>query len=322
MQVLRSVVRWGFAPFMMIGLTAVAYHIVTHAVTWHDYLWLAPLLVFAYACAFAAERIAPFFEDWNDHAAHGDTKANLIHTLVYEMSSINGVMTIPAIVWLFPFQGLWPVAWPVWAQLILAFVIADFAFMVIHYFSHRIPLLWRLHAVHHGAGRLYGFNGVIRHPLHQSVDMILGTMPLVIMGMQMDVAILLGFLISMTLIVQHANVDQKLGPLDGYLAIGRAHHLHHVNWGTEGDCNFGLFLGIWDRMFGTFNAKPSREITPKDLGVDEIPNFPKSYWEQLILPFIYKPGQGEPERFRKAAKSAAQDAREQVSHTGGMHPAE
>ena len=50
MQVLRSVVRWGFAPCMMIGLTAVAYHIVTHAVTWHEYLWLAPLLVFAYAC--------------------------------------------------------------------------------------------------------------------------------------------------------------------------------------------------------------------------------------------------------------------------------
>jgi sterol desaturase/sphingolipid hydroxylase (fatty acid hydroxylase superfamily) len=322
MTVLRSLVRWAYAPFVMLGLTSIAYYIVTTAESWQGYLWLAPLLVFAYACAFMAERIAPFFDNWNEHAEHGDTSTNLIHTLVYELSSINGIMMIPIITWLFPFQGLWPVTWPVWAQLIMAFLIADFAFMVIHYFSHRIPLLWRLHAVHHGVGRLYGFNGVIRHPLHQSVDMILGTMPLVIMGMPVDVAILLGFLISMTLIVQHSNVDQQLGPLDGYLAIGRAHHLHHVNWGTEGDCNFGLFLGIWDRMFGTFNAKPSRKITANDLGIDELPNFPKSYWDQLILPFVYRPGRGEPERYSKgAAKTPAQDARDQIN-THGLHPAE
>jgi sterol desaturase/sphingolipid hydroxylase (fatty acid hydroxylase superfamily) len=183
-------------------------------------------------------------------------------------------------------------------------------------------MLWRLHAVHHGVGRLYGFNGVIRHPLHQSIDMIIGQAPLVIMGMTQDVAIVLGFLITVTLIVQHSNVEQRLGPLDGYLAIGRVHHLHHVNWGTEGDCNFGLFFSFWDRLFGTFHAKPSRPITHKDLGVDELPNFPKSYWEQLLLPFYYKPGAGEPERYRK--KSAAQEAREVVEkhHPDLLHPAE
>ena len=41
--------------------------------TW-AYLWLAPLLAIAYATAFAAERIAPFFDEWNDHDAHGDTR--------------------------------------------------------------------------------------------------------------------------------------------------------------------------------------------------------------------------------------------------------
>ncbi|MGL4397190.1 MAG: sterol desaturase family protein [Hyphomicrobium sp.] len=310
MEVLRYVVRVAYAPFMMLGLTAIAYWIVAGG---HSYLWLAPVLATAYALAFAAERIAPFFESWNEHAEHGDTNANIWHTLVYEMSAVNGVMTIPVITWLFPFQGLWPTEWPMWGQLMLAFVAADFAFMVIHYVSHHVPALWRLHAVHHGAGRLYGFNGVIRHPLHQSVDMILGTMPLVILGMPVDVAVLLGFLISVTLIVQHSNVDTILGPFDGLFSIGRVHHLHHVNWGTEGDCNFGLFLTVWDRLFGTFNKTPSRTITPADMGVDEVPNFPKSYVEQLIFPFVYKPGAGTPERYRQtAAKTPAQDAKAQM----------
>ena len=246
MTFLRAAVRYGYIPFMMLGLTGAAYwvvsdQVVAHGNTW-AYLWLVPLLAIAYATAFAAERIAPVFDEWNDHAAFGDTQTNTLHILAYEISSINGVLLIPVICWLFPFQGLWPTHWPLWSQVLIAFLFADFAFMVMHYLSHRFAPLWRLHSVHHGVGRIYGYNGVIRHPLHQVIDMIVGNMPLVIMGMPVPVAVVLGFLISITLIVQHSNVDTRLGPLAGYLAIGRVHHLHHVNWGTEGDCNFGLFL--------------------------------------------------------------------------------
>jgi sterol desaturase/sphingolipid hydroxylase (fatty acid hydroxylase superfamily) len=200
-----------------------------------------------------------------------------------------------------------------WAQVVMAFVISDFAFMAMHYISHHYAPLWRLHAVHHGVGRLYGMNGVLRHPLHQVIDMIVANAPLVIMGMPVPVAAMLGFVISITLIVQHSNVDARLGPLQKHLAIGRIHHLHHVNWGTEGDCNFGLLLTVWDRIFGTFHEKPPRPITAADLGVDELPNFPKGYIEQFLLPLYYKPGQGEPERYRQPAQPApetpAQEAR-------------
>jgi sterol desaturase/sphingolipid hydroxylase (fatty acid hydroxylase superfamily) len=313
MTVLRTVVRYGYAPFMMFGLTGAAYWVVAYG---HSYFWLAPLLALAYATAFAAERIAPFFDEWNDNDAHGDTPTNVLHVLAYEMSSINGVLLIPVICWLFPFQGLWPTQWPMWTQVLVAFVVADFAFMMMHYLSHRYAPLWRLHSVHHGVGRLYGLNGVIRHPLHQVIDMIIGNMPLVIMGMPVPVAVVLGFLISVTLIVQHSNVDARLGPLASHLSIGRVHHLHHVNWGTEGDCNFGLLLTVWDKMLGTFNATPPRPITANDLGVDELPHFPKGFVDQLVLPFIYKPGEGEPERYRKRAeaeaKTPAQEARQML----------
>jgi sterol desaturase/sphingolipid hydroxylase (fatty acid hydroxylase superfamily) len=316
MPSLRSIVRYGYAPFMMFGMTAAAYWVVSDLVVARGhtlaYLLLVPLLALAYIIAFAAERTAPFFENWNDHDAHADNTSNILHIIVYEYQATVGVLLIPVICWLFPFQGLWPTQWPMWAQVIMAFVIADFAFMMMHYLSHRYAPLWRLHAVHHGVGRLYGMNGVLRHPLHQIIDMIIGNAPLVIMGMPVPVAVVLGFLISMTLIVQHSNIDARLGPLQKHLAIGRIHHLHHVNWGTEGDCNFGLLLTVWDRMLGTFQETPSRPITAADLGVDELPNFPKSYWDQLFLPIHYKPGAGEPERYRKAVanlETPAQEAR-------------
>jgi sterol desaturase/sphingolipid hydroxylase (fatty acid hydroxylase superfamily) len=317
MSALRAIVRYGYAPFMMLGVTAAAYLVVSELVvaqghTW-AYLLLIPLLGVAYATAFMAEKIAPFFEQWNDHDAHGDTNANILHILVYEYQSTVGVVLIPVICWLFPFQGLWPTQWPMWGQVVMAFVISDFGFMAMHYLSHRWKPLWRLHAVHHGVGRLYGFNGVLRHPLHQVIDMVIANMPLVIMGMPVPVAAMLGFVISVTLIVQHSNVDARLGPLQKHLSIGRVHHLHHVNWGTEGDCNFGLLLTVWDRLFGTFVEKPSRPISAADLGVDEVPNFPRGYIDQVLFPLYYKPGQGEPDRYKRQADEApitpAQEAR-------------
>lgn len=314
MSVLNGIVRFGYAPFMLLGLNGAAFWIVYNG---YHYGWLALLLITAFAVAHLAERVAPWFDEWND--PHHDDQTNIAHALVYELSNINGVLMIPLIVWIFSVDGIWPTDWPLLGQVLLAIVIADFAFMFVHMLSHRYPLLWRLHAVHHGVDRLYGFNGLVRHPLHQTLDMIIGTLPLVILGMPVNVAVLLGFAVTMQLIVQHSNVATALGPFRNLLSIGQIHHLHHVNWGKEGDCNFGLFLTLWDRLFGTFHPQPPRPISAADMGIDEVPNFPKSYLEQLIFPFVYKPGEGTPERYKtNSHNQAAREAREEFE----AHPAE
>lgn len=304
---LRTLVRYGYLPFMLLGLNGAAYYVVTrfesHLLI---VLTIVALLVIAFVTAHLAERILPWYAEWNE--PHDDDQTNLIHVLVYELQNANGVLAIPLLGWLFSGglnAGIWPRDWPILAQWALAIVLADFGLMYLHYLSHRYPLLWRLHAVHHGVERLYGFNGLVRHPLHQVIDMVLATGPLAIAGMPVQVALLLGFAISIQLIVQHSNVAYALGPLRNHLAIGQIHHLHHVNWGTEGDCNFGLFFNIWDRMLGTFHPEPPRPITAKDMGIDELPQFPKSYLDQLVLPWRYKPGQGVQD-LRRPPTAAAQ----------------
>jgi sterol desaturase/sphingolipid hydroxylase (fatty acid hydroxylase superfamily) len=318
--VVRTLVRYGFVPFMILGLNSVAFAVVYNA---YSYAWLAPLLALALLVVYIAERVSPAFGMWNED--HGDQPATVLHAIVYEISNINGVLLIPVIVWLFPFQGIWPTEWPLIVQLLMALLVADFVFMMVHYVSHRVPLLWRLHAVHHGVPRLFGLNGLVRHPLHQTLDMLLGTAPLVVMGMPVDVAVLLGFVVSIQLIVQHANVDYALGPFRNHLSIGQLHHLHHVNWGKEGDCNFGLFLTVWDRMLGTFQPEPSRPIQAHDMGVDEVPDFPKGYIQQLIFPFVYKPGEGKQTGLMAASnKSARGDEGSHADSRDGEHisPAE
>ena len=94
-------------------------------------------------------------------------------------------------------------------------------------------------------------------------------------------------------------------PFRNHLSIGQIHHLHHVNWGKEGDCNFGLFLTVWDRLLGTFQANAPRPIQAHDMGIDEIPQFPKRYVEQLMLPIRYKPGAGMDQPLTAAARARA-----------------
>jgi len=282
----QGLVRYGYAPFMILGLNGMGYWIVANG---HSYLWLGLILAVGLGAAFLAERIAPCHEEWNHD--HGDGNTNIAHAIVYEISNINAIAMLPLIAWLTPWDGIWPTHWPLLVQLLLALVIADFALMMLHFLSHRIPLLWRLHAVHHGVPRLYGFNGLVRHPLHQSVDLLLGTAPLAIAGMPADVAVLLGLAISIQLVVQHSNVSYELGPFRPHLSIGSVHHLHHVNWGKEGDVNFGLFLTVWDRLIGTLQLEPPRQIKANDMGIDDAPQFPRGYVEQLLFPFRYVPGQ-------------------------------
>lgn len=310
---MRTLVRYGYVPVMLIGLNAIAYWVV---VSGASYTWLALLLAAAFAIAFFAEWLIPFHEEWNH--SHGDVGPTSAHAFVYEMQSVNGVLFIPLIAWMTPWQGIWPHDWPLIAQLLIAIIFADFVFTLIHWISHRVPALWRLHAVHHGVSRLKGMNGMVRHPLHQALDMIFGTLPLVLLGMGVEVAVLLGFAISVQLIVQHSNVDCALGPLRNQLSIGRLHHLHHVNWGTEGDCNYGLFFTLWDRLLGTFHPEPPRRITARDMGIDEVPDFPQeSYLKQLIFPFLYTPGQWRAEG--KRTEPAQRDTADQVHGPGVGH---
>ncbi len=282
MSALRWISRYAYVPFMLLGVNGAALYVI---ISGHSYLWLGVLALFAILASFVVERILPYEKDWNN--PQGDALKDTLHALVYEVSSFNAVVIgLPLVTFLVPWNGIWPTDWPFLIQVLLAIVIADIGVTLIHYVSHKVEWLWRLHAVHHGVVRLYGFNGLVRHPLHHMVDLSVGTIPLVLAGMPFEVAAALAFTSSVQLLVQHSNVDYNLGWFKYMLSIGPVHRLHHVNWRGEGDVNFGLYFTFWDMMMGTFRLSAPQAPVAGDIGIDDMPNYPQTYLKQLIQPFV------------------------------------
>jgi sterol desaturase/sphingolipid hydroxylase (fatty acid hydroxylase superfamily) len=281
MRVLRSFARYCYVPTMVVGFNALAIYFIADG---YRYVWIVLLILAAIGLSFAMERVLPYEEEWNK--AHGDAGKDLAHGVVYEVANLFTLfmfLIISAI--LLPEWSIWPRELPIVVQFLLAVVIVDCTMTLVHYFSHRVDWLWRLHAVHHGVHRLYGFNGFVRHPLHQALDIVSGTLPLILLGLPVDVAVFLGFAIAVQLVVQHSNVDYALGPFQRILAIGPVHWLHHVNWASEGDVNFGLFFTAWDRLLGTYQLPHERKPRVGDIGIQDCPHYPQDYATQLKAPF-------------------------------------
>jgi sterol desaturase/sphingolipid hydroxylase (fatty acid hydroxylase superfamily) len=301
---LRDAARWTYAPLMLLGFNGAALALVSGG---YSYLWVGPLAVAALLVAMAMERWLPHEPEWNQ--SQGDVAKDAAHGLVYEISNMNAILLLPIITMFRPWDGVWPTEWPLWLQLVFAIVVADIGMTLIHYVSHRWAPLWRLHAIHHGVHRLYSFNGLVRHPLHQTIDLAIGTLPLLLIGMPTNVAVLLGFAVTLQLMVQHSNVDMRLGPLDRVLAIGPVHRLHHVNWAGAGDVNFGLFFTAWDRLLGTYRGVSDvRAPVAGDIGVDGAPAFPQRYLVQLVMPFAPATAARMTERADRAATPRMQPA--------------
>jgi sterol desaturase/sphingolipid hydroxylase (fatty acid hydroxylase superfamily) len=281
MTVLRFFARYGYVPFMLLGLNLAAVYLVSaHC----SYLWIGLLFCVAVGLSLLMEWALPYEPEWNK--THADAGKDIAHGVAYELANIIALLLLPLITLFNPLKGIWPSSLPLAVQFLLAIVVADFGMTMIHYWSHRLPLLWRLHAIHHGVHRLYGFNGLVRHPLHQTLDLAFGTLPLVLVGLPMPVAVLLAFAISIQLLVQHTNVDCELGPLQRFIAVGPVHRLHHVNWAGEGDVNFGLFFTLWDDLLGTLRLAAPRVPVAGDIGIHDRPDFPQVYLRQLVMPFV------------------------------------
>lgn len=241
------------------------------------------LLAAAIGAMFLLERAIPWQPDWN--RSHGDALKDFLHGVVNTGLNYAGLALLPLLAHLVP-QTPWPAQWPFWLQVIFAIVILDAGISLCHWYSHRAAWLWPFHAVHHGVRRLYGFNGLMKHPVHQLVETGAGMAPLLVLGIPPAVAGAVASCVAIQLLLQHANADYRSGPLKYLLANAEVHRFHHRARGGEGDVNFGLFLTVWDFLLGTFRHEPGGAPRHShEIGVENEPDFPQHYLAQLKKPF-------------------------------------
>ncbi|MCZ0732556.1 MULTISPECIES: sterol desaturase family protein [Mycobacteriaceae] len=275
-----TIVRYGYAPIMLIGVNGAAIALA-HA-AWAE-VCMAGLILIAIGLSFAAERVLPYSDVWNEPIS--DSRRDVAHALINETSLLLTVLVVPVLAMLNPFSAWWPSSLPFVVQVVIAIFVTDLGVTLVHLASHRVGWLWRFHAVHHSVKRFYGFNGLMKHPLHGALELAAGITPLLILGLTKPVAEVLTVAIAVQLLLQHSNADYRVGPLRKVLALNEGHRFHHLKWAGIGDVNFGLFTLTWDHALRTFSFDPDRRFRSDDLGMAAKPNYPAGYLAQLAEPF-------------------------------------
>ena len=276
----QAVARYGYVPFMLIGLNGAG---IAVAAAGAPKYWLLGILGIAITTAFVVERVIPYDPQWNHDRADGTR--DRIYVAVNETLILASVAAIPLLAAIVLAPQLWPHSWPFVVQVLAAILVADFGITVVHLASHKIGVLWRFHAVHHSITRFYGLNGLMKHPVHQTVEMAAGVAPLILIGLPVDVASVLALAVGIQLLLQHSNADYRVGPAKYVLALNEGHRFHHLKWAGVGDVNFGLFTLIWDHLLRTYSYDPARRFDSNQLGMAAKPDYPSSYLRQMIYPF-------------------------------------
>jgi sterol desaturase/sphingolipid hydroxylase (fatty acid hydroxylase superfamily) len=183
--------------------------------------------------------------------------------------------------------GVWPAGWPLLAQAVLALLVGDFVRYWFHRAEHAWLPLWRIHATHHSAERLYCVNGPRLHPLEVALSGALQTMPLAALGAGGD-ALALQLLLTLAIgRFQHCNIALTLGPLDYVFSAPAPHRWHHARDARTAQCNYGGDVLLWDHVFGTFFLPRDRE--PSDaIGIENGECFPRGILGVLASPFAWQ----------------------------------
>ncbi len=249
-------------------------------------------IVLAFASLAIGERIWPWQKSWLH--SRGDLRTDI------GFYFINGIMTGVATPLVFVAStaaaaglsaryggALWPTEWPLIAQLALALVIAELVEYSFHRAMHEVPWLWRFHATHHSAPRLYWLNAARFHPVDLFLVGVLKLGPLAALGAGAPVFALVNVFSAVHGAYQHANLPVRIGPLNWIFSMTELHRWHHSKRMEEANHNYGGNLAIWDVVFGT-RFLPEDRDPPEEIGIESMPGFPMGLWANLRAPFRWR----------------------------------
>ena len=207
------------------------------------------------AAAAVIEVFLPLFE--RGESSKGRARANLSLTAVtlgfnWVLTSVTAIVALslkPA--GIFAMTKL-----PFAVQVLVTVVVLDFMYgYASHVLLHKIPILWRVHRVHHSDPFVDVTTSLRQHPIEGLWRFIFMTIPAWTLGLPAAGIVVYRLISRVNGILEHANI-RLWRPLDraGSLiwCTPNMHKVHHSNEPAETDSNYGNILSIYDRAFGTF----------------------------------------------------------------------
>lgn len=178
---------------------------------------------------------------------------------------------------------------PYWAEVVLAVIVLDLIIYVQHVVTHKVPMLWALHKVHHADRDFDVTTGVRFHPVEILLSMMLKVACIFALGLPALGVFLFEVLLNATAMFNHANlrlpkaVDRIVRLV---LVTPDMHRVHHSVHNSETDSNFGFCLPFWDRLFGTYIDQPKDGHVEMTIGLAQYQDRrPVTLQWSLLAPF-------------------------------------
>jgi sterol desaturase/sphingolipid hydroxylase (fatty acid hydroxylase superfamily) len=181
-------------------------------------------------------------------------------------------------------------ALPLWLNIGISLLLLDLLIYWQHRLFHRIPLLWRLHKVHHADRHVDSSTALRFHPFEILASIGVKALAILLLGIPAEAVVLFEILLNGFAIFNHANIRLPgvVEKAARYVVVTQAlHRIHHSQRMAESNTNFGFSVIWWDRLFGTYTHTASQPDNQIDLGLTDCPNVKQNAWLPglLWLPF-------------------------------------
>ena len=181
------------------------------------------------------------------------------------------------------------VAWPSVLEIGLAVVVLDYAIWLQHVAMHKVPILWRVHQMHHADVDFDVTTALRFHPFETGLSMLYKVAWVLALGAAPLAVVLFEVILNGCAMFNHANVNlpRRLDwILRQVLVTPDMHRVHHSIERREHDTNFGFNLSIWDRLFGTYTPEPEKGHLGMTIGLQPYQSeAPTRLGWSLALPF-------------------------------------
>lgn len=161
---------------------------------------------------------------------------------------------------------------PYFAAVVLSILLLDLVIYLQHLMFHAVPVLWRLHRMHHADLDFDVTTGARFHPVEIVLSMLIKFAAIAVLGPPAVAVLVFEILLSATAMFNHANV--RIPPawdrvLRWIVVTPDMHRVHHSVNAPETNSNFGFNLPWWDRLFGTYRAQPAAGHERMTIGIGQ-----------------------------------------------------
>ncbi len=249
------------------------------------------------ALLWGLEGSIPMFEDRDRRLGHDATNIALGAFNALLAGVLFGTATLAVTAWAGQrdFGLLRQIDLPPWATVIVAVLLFDAWQYLWHRLNHRVPFLWRFHAVHHSDAELDASAALRFHTGEIALSSMARLAVLPFLGLTIGHVLIYETILLPIILFHHSNirVPERLDRwLRTLIVTPWMHWVHHSDWQPETDSNYSSVFSVWDRIFRSFRLRGDPKEIQLGLGIEDLD------WRTLrgimLMPLRRVTGSGTP----------------------------